>query len=262
MKLRFKTVNGASIVLQKVDDDGSNPIMTIEGTIEDVPCEWGSMIQNKQIHHGVYASGEFTIQGKKVTQLLAKPKITDAKAVEDFFLEQREARQQKRKREEENKAHQHKVFVDSYAGMDFVVYAYIDDRWSQEEIIAEISERMAKAMDFGSPAFSSEYIQKRAPEVLGEWIADRQAIIEAKAAKEAKHEAIINKVTKIEVGRPYKEHDDYSCKVTVVALDGKTYQGTFLNVFDAGLVSPHDWSEEILAAAIESLPEVMRELHI
>ena len=70
----------------------------------------------------------------------------------------------------------------------------------------------------------------------------------------------------VEVGRVQSvrgsDGDDLKCTITVTALDGQKYTGTFLNVFDAGPVYPREWPQDVLAAAAEKLPADMRGIRL
>ena len=97
-----------------------------------------------------------------------------------------------------------------------------------------------------------------------------QPDLEAKAKKEIKkterHNAIMAKVKKVEIGTCYtrngSEGDDLLCEVTVTALDGQVYKSTFVNVFDGGLWTPNDWPLEVLESARQSLPYDMKKIRM
>ena len=269
MKIEFFTQTGKKVVIEK-DDNGMNPRMSADfgsAVLADHPCQWGSVVQKRQTYSGLLVPGEWTDPtGKKTNRILSRPKPQDVKRVREFFAEQETAEKAKAAAREEDASHMHDVFLTSYAGGDFAVHAYLDDRWTRDRMIEEVASRLRDTYDFGSRAFTDEGIAQFAPKVVDEWLKKRSEKVEAAAAEKARRQAVLANVRYVEVGPMCRsdggDGDDYSCDVKVTALDGTVYRRLFCNVFDVGLVVPQDWPQVAIDAAVEMLPVTMQKLHM
>ena len=121
-------------------------------------------------------------------------KQEEVKRVREFFAEQETAEKAKAAAREEDASHMHDVFLTSYAGGDFAVHAYLDDRWTRDRMIEEVASRLRNTCDLGSRVFSDEGIAHFAPEVVDDWLKKRREKVEAAAAEKARHLDLLAKV--------------------------------------------------------------------
>lgn len=229
-ELTFQSRRGASARLRK-DDHGLDPEMAISGLFDFASCEWGSRKDGRRVAEGPLARVE--VKGKTIDALV-EPRQRDTAEVRAFFAEQEAAKKAETEGAFQDRAHQHWTYLDCYAGMDYSTYFMLDDRLGVEENIFCATEAMTREKDIdGTPAYSPEYIEKRATEVVSEWFVERARAQEEKEGREEDRKEMTVEILKEGVFQN-EEPDPYA---EVRVTDPQTGEfGVFLcrNIFDVG----------------------------